>query len=283
MATDACGNVSSATQLISVEDLQAPEWVSAPEDLLLSCDSVLDALLPDELTVTDNESSLESIDVILASTFEEGDNCAWTLTSVYEATDGCGNMASTTYTIAWVDSTPPSLEAPLDDLLLVCLSEIPSCEEALVEGVDDCNDWNWYCDDAFVGGGCEGPDCTLIRTVHLLDACDNESVVEQTIVISEPPTVPELPGGISPNGDQINDLYMIANVGPNMGFPPCDWLTNTRLMVFDRWGSVVFESTNVTTPWDGTNLNGQPLPVGTYFVVFETQGATYKKTVDLRR
>ena len=54
-------------------------------------------------------------------------------------------------------------------------------------------------------------------------------------------------------------------------------------MVFDRWGSVVFESTDVTTPWDGTNLNGQPLPVGTYFVVFETQGATYKKTVDLRR
>ena len=95
--------------------------------------------------------------------------------------------------------------------------------------------------------------------------------------------MPELPGGISPNGDQINDLYMIANVGPNMGFPPCDWLTNTRLMVFDRWGSVVFESTDVTTPWDGTNLNGQPLPVGTYFVVFETQGATYKKTVDLRR
>ena len=283
VATDACGNVASATQLISVEDLQAPEWVSAPEDVLLSCDSVLDALLPDELTVTDNESSLEAIDVILANTFEEGDNCAWTLTSVYEATDGCGNMASTTYTIAWVDSTPPSLEAPLDDLLLVCLSEIPSCEEALVEGVDDCNDWNWYCDDAFVGGGCEGPDCTLIRTVHLLDACDNESVVEQTIVISEPPTVPELPGGISPNGDQINDLYMIANVGPNMGFPPCDWLTNTRLMVFDRWGSVVFESTDVTTPWDGTNLNGQPLPVGTYFVVFETQGATYKKTVDLRR
>jgi gliding motility-associated-like protein len=283
IATDACGNASTATQLISVEDLEAPEWVSAPEDALLSCDSVLEALLPEELLVLDNESALDEIDVILASSVEEGDNCGWTLTNVYEATDGCGNMTSTAYTIAWVDSTAPTLASPLDDLELICLSEIPSCEDALVDGVDDCNDWNWYCDDEFEGGGCDGPDCTLIRTIHLLDACENESTVQQTIVVSEPPTVPELPSGISPNGDEINDLYMIANVGPNMGFPPCDWLTNTRLMVFDRWGSVVFESTDVTTPWDGTNLNGQPLPVGTYFVVFETQGATYKQTVDLRR
>ena len=143
-----------------------------------------------------------------------------TLTSVYEATDGCGNMASTTYTIAWVDSTR-RVWKPWT--ICACrLSEIPSCEEALVEGVDDCNDWNWYCDDAFVGGGCEDPDCTPSE-LHLLDACDNESVVEQTIVISEPPTVLNCLGH-SPNGDQINDLYMIANVGPNMGFPV--WLAH---------------------------------------------------------
>jgi gliding motility-associated-like protein len=125
--------------------------------------------------------------------------------------------------------------------------------------------------------------CQIQRTITLTDACDNESSVVQLIHIEEPPTVPELPTGFSPNNDNFNDTYRIANVGPDPEFPPCDWLEGTKLMVFDRWGSLVFETSDVTIPWDGTNAGGRPLPVGTYFVVFETQGASYRATVDLRR
>ena len=103
------------------------------------------------------------------------------------------------------------------------------------------------------------------------------------MVISEPPTVPELPTGFSPNNDNFNDLYLIRNAGPELGIPPCDWLTNTTLTVYDRWGSVVYESNDVTQPWDGTNLNGVQLPVGTYFVVFDANGTPYRASVDLRR
>ena len=45
----------------------------------------------------------------------------------------------------------------------------------------------------------------------------------------------------------------------------------------------MYTSEDVSIPWDGTNLNGRPLPVGTYFVVFEASGLTYRETVDLRR
>ena len=69
----------------------------------------------------------------------------------------------------------------------------------------------------------------------------------------------------------------------DLGIPPCDWLENTTFTVFDRWGSMVFLSNDISESWDGTNLNGRPLPVGTYFVVFEANGLTYRQTVDLRR
>ena len=72
-------------------------------------------------------------------------------------------------------------------------------------------------------------------------------------------------------------------MGPNLDNLPCDWLENTLLNVFDRWGSLVFTSTDVTVPWDGTNLQGQMLPTGTYFVVFDANGNTYHAAVELRR
>ena len=103
------------------------------------------------------------------------------------------------------------------------------------------------------------------------------------MVISEPPTMPELPTGFSPNNDSFNDVYQVRNAGPDLGIPPCDWLENTTFTVFDRWGSMVFLSNDISESWDGTNLNGRPLPVGTYFVVFEANGLTYRQTVDLRR
>jgi gliding motility-associated-like protein len=282
-ATDLCGNATSVVQSILVEDVEPPTWVDFPTSMFVSCDSVVEALLPGDLTVTDNASGEEDVLVELISSVMAGDDCAWNITHSYAATDGCGNSTDTLYVVEFEDFTAPNLVTSLEQLDLVCISEIPSCEETLVNGADDCNDWSFTCEDAFEGGGCNGPDCTLIRTVTLTDACDNSQEFEQVITVVEPPTVPELPTGFSPNNDTFNDVYLIRNAGPDLGIPPCDWLENTLLTVFDRWGSVVFTSEDVSVPWDGTNISGRPLPVGTYFVVFEANGQTYRATVDLRR
>ena len=160
---------------------------------------------------------------------------------------------------------------------------MPNCEDTDIDATDACNTWTWDCDDAFEGGGCNGPNCVLIRSITLTDACGNATTSDQTIVISEPPTAPDLPTGFSPNNDNFNDFYLIRNVGPNLGNLPCAWVENTSLNVFDRWGSLVFTSKDVTTPWDGTNLQGQMLSTGTYFVVFDANGTTYNAAVELRR
>ena len=284
VVTDECGNAASVQQSILVEDVEPPTWLNFPDSMTVSCDSLVDAISVEDLQVVDNASGEEDILKEWLESVESGDNCIWRETHTYRATDGCGNATElTSYFVEFVDDTPPSLAMPLEQLDLLCVSEIPSCEETTVDAVDDCNDWSFSCSDAFEGGGCTGPDCTLIRTITVTDVCGNPDDFEQIITVVEPPTVPELPTGFSPNNDSYNDVYQIRNAGPDLGIPPCDWLENTVFTVFDRWGSVVYVSEDVSIPWDGTNLNGRPLPVGTYFVVFEANGLTYRETVDLRR
>ena len=284
--TDACGNASSVQQNILVEDVEAPaftNWVSAET---FSCDSTVVAPGAADLSFEDNQSNAS--DIALSSVLSEvlGDECALSEVYTYTLTDGCGNVSEDyVLELSFVDDEAPVLQEALETLELFCVSEIPGFDEAaLLESVtDNCGTVTAVASDEFEGGECNGPDCVLIRTISMIDNCGNTASAEQIMVISEPPTVPELPTGFSPNNDSFNDVYQVRNAGPDLGIPPCDWLENTTFTVFDRWGSVVFLSNDISESWDGTNLNGRPLPVGTYFVVFEANGLTYRQTVDLRR
>ena len=116
----------------------------------------------------------------------------------------------------------------------------------------------------------------------MLDACGNSTTQDQNIFISEPLTAPDLPWGFSPNNDSFNDVYLIRNVGPNL-----DTLLATGWRyLFERlrpMGQLGLHLQRCDRPWDGTNLQGQMLPTGTYFVVFDANGTTYNAAVELRR
>ena len=286
IVADDCGNTSSVQQNILVEDIEAPAFVNWVSAETFSCDSMLEAPQAEDLTFVDNQSTISDIQVVGILSEVLGDVCALTEVYTYTLTDGCGNV-SDDFTLEWtfVDEAAPSLVQELESLEFYCVSEIPPFDEAAVinNAIDNCGTVSASASDEFEGGECTTPDCLLIRTITLSDNCGNTSTVEQIMVISEPPTVPELPTGFSPNNDSFNDVYQIRNAGPDLGIPPCDWLTNTAFTVFDRWGSVVFQSNDISESWDGTNLNGRPLPAGSYFVVFEANGLTYRQTVDLRR
>lgn len=64
-----------------------------------------------------------------------------------------------------------------------------------------------------------------------------------------------IPNAFSPNGDRVNDTWVI---------PYLESYPNAKLFVYSRNGQLVFESTGYTNAWDGT-LNGKPLPVGSYY------------------
>ncbi len=70
-----------------------------------------------------------------------------------------------------------------------------------------------------------------------------------------------IPNAFSPNGDNINDLFVIRGLREN-----------SVLIVFDRLGRKVFESENYMSDWDGRDLNGEKLNSDTYWYVLRIPG-----------
>jgi gliding motility-associated-like protein len=87
----------------------------------------------------------------------------------------------------------------------------------------------------------------------------------------------QLPTGISPNGDNMNDTYVI-----NSGTKICP----VEMRVYNRWGNLVWKEDNTyTNNWSGTNQAGETLPEGTYYVLIRIKatGQTLTNFVDLKR
>lgn len=84
-----------------------------------------------------------------------------------------------------------------------------------------------------------------------------------------------VPNGFSPNGDMVNDLFEI---------PGLDLFSDVKLEVFNRWGNLVYESSNYKNDWDGRNSSGEELTDDTYYYALVIAGKkTYKGFVVLKR
>lgn len=101
-------------------------------------------------------------------------------------------------------------------------------------------------------------------TVTAFDSIGNESLRSNIICVDNCPTY-TLPNVFTPNGDGANEQFVpIAN----------RYVERINLQVFNRWGGLVFETTDPNIGWDGTDLGGNPLAEGVYFYscdVFESR------------
>jgi gliding motility-associated-like protein len=70
----------------------------------------------------------------------------------------------------------------------------------------------------------------------------------------------QIPEGFSPNGDGINDKFIIGSLGTSIA----------EVWIFDKFGNYVYHSANYKNDWTGIGNQGrqyvnQPVPDGTYF------------------
>ncbi|MES2284236.1 MAG: gliding motility-associated C-terminal domain-containing protein [Bacteroidota bacterium] len=95
-------------------------------------------------------------------------------------------------------------------------------------------------------------------------------------IILAAPLPLEMPTGFSPNGDGKNDKFVIRGI---------EVYPNNHITIFNRWGNIVYQIDGYHNQWDGVNNKGNPVPVGTYFVIVEINNKeiTLKGYVDLRR
>jgi gliding motility-associated-like protein len=94
--------------------------------------------------------------------------------------------------------------------------------------------------------------------VSALDSVNNESPLSDTICVDNCPQY-VLPNVFTPNGDNHNDLYT--------PFPGWRFVDYVDFQVFNRWGNLVFQTTEPALNWNGTNDQGKELAEGTYFYV----------------
>jgi gliding motility-associated-like protein len=81
-----------------------------------------------------------------------------------------------------------------------------------------------------------------------------------------PGTLLALPNAFSP-GTGINNLFKIIKRGE---------ATLNYFRIYNRWGNLVYESSNIDEGWDGT-YNGKPQPFDVY--VFEIEAQTGNGTI----
>jgi gliding motility-associated-like protein len=114
-----------------------------------------------------------------------------------------------------------------------------------------------------------------------------------SITISVQSSLPEgvvVPNAFSPNGDGLNDQFVIEGA-ENL---------DVALYVYNRWGNIVYSNSNYKNSWEGNTSNVQDpgnatkislgtsdskLPDGTYFYIveFADQSKRYSGFVELRR
>lgn len=94
-----------------------------------------------------------------------------------------------------------------------------------------------------------------IYTVNITNSAGCSIVLSQEVK----GTVCKIPKGISPNGDGDNDDFDLA------GFKV------KKLIVYSRYGRIVYEQMNYTNQWHGQDFKDRKLPAATYYYYIETE------------
>jgi gliding motility-associated-like protein len=100
------------------------------------------------------------------------------------------------------------------------------------------------------------PEETTIYIVTMTDinGCENTDTIEIE-VLNEFEII--IPDGFTPNGDGLNDVFHIVIIG---------LIEVQDISIFNRWGELVFYTTERQGGWDGT-YRGIPQEIATYVVV----------------
>jgi hypothetical protein len=202
-ATDICGNTSTKTQTIIVEDKTAPTLSAAPENITVSCDKVPEIAV---LTATDNCGT-----ALVTSTESRKDGkCTnyYELTRTWTATDICGNTSTKTQTIIVEDKTAPTLSAAPENVTVSC-DKVP--EIAVLTATDNCGTATVTSTESRKDGKCTNY-YELTRTWTATDICGNTSTKTQTITVEDKtaPTLGTAPENITVSCDKVPEIAVLT-------------------------------------------------------------------------
>jgi gliding motility-associated-like protein len=216
---------------------------------------------------------------------------AWNYNDPASGTNNTSNLPSPTHTFSSVGNYtvtanvtascgtfPISYPITIINCASNCSGIIASIDSCLENGTsfqvvstNIINSINWNFDDPTSG---TNNTSAVITPTHQFSIAGNYTIkaivnfncgvdtIEKNISIincqNRNPAICELriPNAFSPNSDNINDLFSpLINAS-------C-LLTEYKLLIFNKWGEQVFQSTNINRKWNGQYKN-QDCPIGVY-------------------
>ena len=105
-----------------------------------------------------------------------------------------------------------------------------------------------------------------IHTVTVSDMNNCEARQEVVIEAEEASDIPVATNSFSPNGDGINDYWVIGNL---------ELYPDNELVIINRWGNEVLTVSNYRNDWDGSDLGE-----GTYFYILKVKVCDEDKILD---
>ena len=191
-ATDNCGNVATASQIVTVIDRKAPSFAVVPAAVIISCEESLPTDQPEASDACD-----QSVTVTEVSTQSAG-GCpnSYTVTRIWTATDNCGNTATASQVVTVVDRRAPVFANVPQAVTLSCEQALPSSQPTLSDNCDRASKLTES--QTRTAGACPGS-YTITRLWTATDACGNTSTASQAVTFEDKraPTFSEVPAAVT--------------------------------------------------------------------------------------
>ena len=215
--------------------------------------------IPDSLTIPSGQlRDTLFINPILDSILEATESVV--LTVYYEKCSG--QLDTSTATLYISDYTPLNVSIP--DSLNFCnqLGEVITINSNLSGGLEPIS-INWS-DGSELDSVEVSIDSTNFIFINVTDRC-NKEILDSCKVWVQCPI--ESINIFTPNNDGINDFFVPINLNQ---YP------NPHVLIFNRWGKLVYENLNYQNDWIGTHYkSGQELKEGIYYYIIDPKSTKY--------
>ncbi|NJN34693.1 MAG: hypothetical protein HC817_11025 [Saprospiraceae bacterium] len=173
--SDECGNKSTVTATVKIEDETPPVFSALIPEIKVGCD--------EPIPVKVDPSVSDVCDAAPKVVFDEKKEAycgnGYKLIRTWTATDACGNTATTVQTILYGDNEPPVLGNVPADITLRCDEPLPLGQGLTIQ--DKCDALpRITMSDNITRGAC-GSNYTIKRIWTAVDACGNLATAQQNI------------------------------------------------------------------------------------------------------
>ena len=142
----------------------------------------------------------------------------------------------------------------------------------------DVTNWSWNFGDPYSVGNTD----TIQNPVHSFDSSGTYQIlltvmsnngcidtISHELIVSSEYTL-FAPNAFTPDENGINDYFFPTGIGINED--------RYEMMIYDRWGDMIFHTIDINTPWDGRSNKGSEIaPLGVYVWIINTTDESRKK------